>query len=125
MEAQTKSIDDLIELLNQNPKPTELEITVLPFEKDGNSEIGGEADEKHKIVTKSLTPFLKHEIHLGINFLVLPQLAMEFRKAYNATRKQYQSNKNNFSFESRMMDIVTCLLLVCPDNLTAWYGLRP
>lgn len=121
--AQTpRSINLLINYLNQSPHPTEVNIAILhPDSNDAYPELA----------------YAKVEEHLGINAPDLPKLARDFRHEYALLRQQCfrQSDADDAgrdgimmddvtSLRSRILDTTTCLLLVCPDHSTAWADRR-
>jgi len=108
MPLEPESIGTLADLLHQDPPPKELEITILPFPDDNDT-----------------SSFMKDGIHLGIHAPHVPKLAREFRKFYYGSRSAAISNgEHNDTDRNKLMDCVSCLLLLCPDHATAWADRR-
>lgn len=113
-----KSISILSNLLSSNEeeeqeRPTKLEITILHLNVDDDNDTFD--------CEKS---FVKVGPHLGINANDLPYLASEFRMDYRHIRKYMKSIRHSGELtkacHNRVLITTSCLLLVCPDNATAW-----
>lgn len=96
--------NDLFSLLNTEPIPKQLELTILPLQDDKTS-------------------FLKEDIYLGIHFPCIPQLSRDFRSLYKRLKND-KVDMEQTHFRNQMMKVLTCLLLVCPDHATAWSDRR-
>jgi protein prenyltransferase alpha subunit repeat containing protein 1 len=111
----TDVISQLADLLRQEPLPKELEITILPFPEDDETDASS---------------FLKDGIHLGIHAPHVPLIASKIRNAYNKFRctvlLQDEEGECDTSYNiiSKYMDCISCLLLLCPDHATAWADRR-
>ena len=97
-------VNELFSLLNTEPIPKQLELTILPLEDDNTS-------------------FLKEDIYLGIHFPCLAQLSRNFRSVYKQMKNEVLSMDDE-KIGDDMMKVLTCLLLVCPDHATAWSDRR-
>ena len=115
-------VDTLTQLLRQDP--VEFDIAILRSTEEGE-------------------PFILRDGHLGMHAGDLAWLARDFRRAYRSTRPEFlkqlradaeaDSCSSNIKQEyeaahddslrlagERLLQITSCLLLVCPDNATAW-----
>jgi len=116
----------LTSLLNENPVPTELGIAILRVDNDDNHKHNGE----YQIISdKNSYPhnaFVKIETNLGINAADLPKLAHEYRQEHTTLRRILLQSGSVVSrapcqtLQDRIMKVTSCLLLLCPDNYTAW-----
>lgn len=97
-------VNELCSILNTEPIPKQLELTILPLEDDN-------------------TPLLKEDIYLGIHFPCLPKLSRDFRSIYKSLKNEVVDTGSEH-FGDQMMKVLTCLLLVCPDHATAWADRR-
>jgi hypothetical protein len=98
-------VNEICSILNTEPIPKQLELTILPLEDDN-------------------TPFLKEDIYLGIHFPCLPKLSRDFRSIYKSLKYELVDTSGSEHFGDQMMKVLTCLLLVCPDHATAWADRR-
>ena len=138
LKPQPNSAKLLTNLLKQDPLPTELEITILSVDEDTDCE-----SQNLTATTYPSRSFCKVNVHLGIHAPDLPKLARDFRGEYsflhNAFRKLYRHCKvgafefdplpetqsgDGFTLQKRLRDSTTCLLLLCPDHLTAYADRR-
>ena len=120
MDNQPESIKILITILQTEPVPRNFEITILPNYNDF------ESTTKDSSIVSLEDCFMKVDTHLGIHAPTLPFLAREFRKEYYFLRRQQRSHPEDQQqpMQQRMLDATQCLLLVCPDNATAWADRR-
>lgn len=104
-------IVELAELLKSEPLPKELELTILPFDEENDAETSS---------------FMKEGVHLGIHAPNVPKLAREFRQVYYSLRNAaFESiDGENQNVVDKLMDCISCLLLLCPDHATAWADRR-
>lgn len=77
-------------------------------------------------------PFVLQEGHLGVNASDLARLARDFRRSYRKIRQDYGKelfgatemslDKNTAANipQQELLKVTSCLLLLCPDNATAW-----
>jgi len=130
MHPQPEPVSVLAHLVKEEPKPTGLEIAILHIEEDN----GGDLD------TYPTNAFAKVGVHLGINGSDLPRLARDFQREYKSLRSLFKAEdycmldhteegadlyrENWRPLITRIRDATTCLLLVCPDNSTAWADRR-
>ena len=131
MDNQPGSIKTLKNILQTEPIPKNFEITILPIYNDLESTTTN--DDSSTVSLEDC--FMKVDTHLGIHAPTLPLLAREFRKEYyflrrqkislhEDTQHQQQQAINTGTMQQRMLDATQCLLLVCPDNATAWADRR-
>lgn len=118
MHCQPSPLTQLITLLtNEEPNPTQLEITILP------DRIYNDKDDKNDDDDSDYY-FLKDGIHLGIHAPNLPTLARIFREEYYSLRKSllpFISRKDHENDEiPKLWEATSGLLLLCPDHATAW-----
>ena len=127
-------ITQLIHLLHhQEPRPTQLEITILPDRMDDDNNNDNDYDDSDYY-------YLKDGIHLGIHAPNVPHLARSFRNEYYSLRKLYLRNYSNSATgaggnananandekekeennQLQLWEATTCLLMLCPDHATAW-----
>jgi Protein prenyltransferase alpha subunit repeat len=73
-------------------------------------------------------PFVVQDGHLGLHAGDLAWLARDFRQSYRKARQDYAAEllqksttySSNINVSSKILEITSCLLLLCPDNATAW-----
>ena len=112
------TVQALTKLLRQEPK--EFDIAILRAPATTDDEEGGSSD-----------PFILSECgnHLGLNAGDLAWVARDFRRAYRKVRPVFlihteaatstRGTDPQLALE-RLLQVTSCLLLVCPDNATAW-----
>ncbi len=124
MHCQPSPLTQLITLLiNEEPNPTQLEITILPdrIYKDNDHDDNNDKNDHDD----SDYYFLKDGIHLGIHAPNLPTLARIFRKEYYSLRKSLlpfilRKDRGNDEIIQKLWEATSGLLLLCPDHATAW-----
>mmetsp|Transcript_13392 Transcript_13392/g.20102 ORF Transcript_13392/g.20102 Transcript_13392/m.20102 type:complete len:462 (+) Transcript_13392:54-1439(+) len=109
--ADSVYILELADLLKSEPLPKELEVTILPFDEEDDAETSS---------------FMKEGVHLGIHAPNVPKLVREFRQVYYSSRNAaFESiDGENQNVVDKLMDCISCLLLLCPDHATAWADRR-
>lgn len=98
-------VHDLCQYLYSEPVPKHLELTILPIEDDKIS-------------------FLKEDIYIGIHFPRLPYLSRNFRTLYQSIKPKVVVAEYDQDLHDQLMNVLTCLLLVCPDHAPAWCDRR-
>jgi len=126
------SVVALSKLLDENP--VEFDIAIL---RDCNNNDTSDDNNKEDEEEGQKDPFILQEGHLGLHAGDLAWLARDFRRTYRAYRPAFmefiESEPNNSITTSnqkvwqgnellpeRILQATSCLLLVCPDNATAW-----
>lgn len=115
------TVEALTKLLRQEPKEFDIAILRAPAISDDDGEAGGISD-----------PFILSEcgVHLGLNAGDLAWVARDFRRAYREVRPAFlihieaaaatTAGADSQLARKRLLQVTSCLLLVCPDNATAW-----
>lgn len=98
-------VEQLVRLLTEEPLPSEYDIAILRSTKEGD-------------------PFLKRDGHLGLHAGDLPWLARNFHLEYRNVRSKMLVDERNSHSQQIIMNVTSCLLLVCPDHATAWADRR-
>jgi len=131
---QSKAVEVLTHLCRSDPLPIELNITILnSYHQDE------EENDDYKPSSYPRDAFIKDGPYLGINANDLPFLARDFKKEFfslrpfllgkddsteNAKDSHDGESNVNDSIDERIMDSTACLLLLCPDNSSAWADRR-